>query len=191
MAGDEDRDSFPGLPAEQVAQLHPAVRVESGRRLVEQQHRRLMDERPGQPEPLFLAAGEHVHRPVGELLQPRQPQQLRRPLTPPLPPQPVGRADELQVLPRGEVVVDAEHVRRPPHPGAHRLRLPDRVVPGHPHVTGVGHQQRGQDEQQRGLPGAVRADEGGHLARSGGEVDAADILYGAETTAYADGRDAR
>ena len=47
-------------PADLVAQLDPHLGVEGRQRLVEQQHRRLDGERPGQRDPLLLAAGELV-----------------------------------------------------------------------------------------------------------------------------------
>ena len=51
------------------------LRVESGQRLVEEQHLRLQDQGPGQGHPLALAAAELVGEPP---LQPRQPDQRER-----------------------------------------------------------------------------------------------------------------
>ena len=48
--------------ADLVAQLDPDLGVERGQRLVEQQHRRLDRQRPGEGHPLLLAAGQLVRR---------------------------------------------------------------------------------------------------------------------------------
>ena len=53
--------------------------VEVARRLVEQEHARLLGERPREERPLPLAAGERVDRVVGELEDPREGHRLARP----------------------------------------------------------------------------------------------------------------
>ena len=111
-------------------------------------------------------------------------QQLLGALARARPAQPVGLPDELEVLPAGEVVVQPEHVRRPAHPRAHRVRLARRVVPGDADLAGVGHEQGGEHQHQRRLAGAVGADQPGDLAGRRGEVDAADRLDGAERAAH-------
>ena len=65
-----------GERAQQVAQLDPAAGVEAGRRLVEEQHGRVVHQRAHQAEPLLLPAGQHVHRLVGVLRQARPLEQL-------------------------------------------------------------------------------------------------------------------
>ena len=54
-------------PADLVAQLHADLRVQRGQRLVEQQHRGLHRQGPGQRDALLLAAGELVGVAVLEL----------------------------------------------------------------------------------------------------------------------------
>ena len=63
---DADRDAvLVGEVADQVEDLHLVAQVEEGGRLVEQQHAGLLGQAGGQPDPLQLAAGQLVDRPVG------------------------------------------------------------------------------------------------------------------------------
>ena len=57
----------------------PAGRVEAGRRLVEEQHRRLVDQRGGQVEASLHAARVALDRAVGRVVQPDQGRAVRRP----------------------------------------------------------------------------------------------------------------
>ena len=52
-------------PPDLVPQLHPDLGVQGRQRFVEQQHLRFDGQRPGQRDPLLLAAGELVGVPVG------------------------------------------------------------------------------------------------------------------------------
>ena len=70
MRGQQDRVAVLLHPQDVVVQLAPGLRIEPGRRLVEQHDLGLVHEREGQREPLTLAAGQRVEwrvRLVGEL----------------------------------------------------------------------------------------------------------------------------
>ena len=56
VAPDEDRLAERAQLAEQLAQLDPGPRVEAGRRLVEEQHRRVVDQGVGEAQPLLHPA---------------------------------------------------------------------------------------------------------------------------------------
>ena len=58
VAADDDRLAERAQLAEQLAQLDPGARVEAGRRLVEEQHLRVVDERVGEAQALLHAARE-------------------------------------------------------------------------------------------------------------------------------------
>ncbi|KFC53304.1 hypothetical protein GY12_15655 [Micrococcus luteus] len=62
-------------------------------------------------------------------------------------------------------------------------------TPGHGHGAGVRAQQGGQDQQERGLARAVRADEGRHGAGGHGEGDVPHRMDGAERAGEAVGHD--
>ena len=66
-------------PADLVAQLHPHLGVERGQRLVEQQHRGGQGQRPGERDPLLLAAGELVRVPLALVGRARRGRATRRP----------------------------------------------------------------------------------------------------------------
>ena len=84
--------------ADLLAQLQPDLGVQRGQRLVEQQHPRLDGERPGQRDPLLLAAGQLVRVLLGLGGQADQVQQLGGPLAP------LGRADLAHPQAEGHVV---------------------------------------------------------------------------------------
>ena len=70
MARDEHRAPLGGEAAQQRAQIDARLRVEARRRLVQQQHVRVVHERAGQAEPLLLPAREHPRGRIGEVGQP-------------------------------------------------------------------------------------------------------------------------
>ena len=66
MEDREHRHPFVGERTREVEHLHPVVQVEVARRLVQQQHPRLLGERLGEREPLQVAPGELVGGLLGE-----------------------------------------------------------------------------------------------------------------------------
>ena len=58
-------------PVDEVEHLLGVAEVERGRRLVEQQHPRLLGERPGEDGALLLPAGQRGQRPVGQRVEVR------------------------------------------------------------------------------------------------------------------------
>ena len=67
MDDEHDRPALlPVEPVEQVEHLDLVGEVEVRRGLVEQEQRRLLGEREGDPRPLSLAAGELVHAPPAQ-----------------------------------------------------------------------------------------------------------------------------
>ena len=156
--------------------------VERARGLVEQQHPRLLGQRPAEHDPLQLAAGEPERRSVGELdeLEP-----VQRPLhgvpvgggLGPEAPQ-VGRASERHQLPdRGPLGHHRplRHQRDHPSDPAGAARAPGRGRrPAAPRVAGS---RPGDGVQQRRLAGAVGADDRDPVARLDHQVDVGDDLH--------------
>ena len=64
------------MPQDLVLHPHPGELVQRPERLVQQQHLRVVDQRPGQGRPLGHAAGELVRVGVGERFQADQSQEL-------------------------------------------------------------------------------------------------------------------
>ncbi len=110
-----------------VPQAQAAARVEPGRRLVEEQHRRARDERRGEVEAAAHAAGVGLRRPVGgveqlEALEQLAPARLRGGAR-----GAVQAPDHRQVLEPGEVLVDRRVLAGEPDPLAQRGGVADDV----------------------------------------------------------------
>ena len=150
------------------------MRVEARRRLVEEQHRRPVDERGREVEPPAHPAGVGPHRPVGGLDEVESLEQLRGPRPRSSPARQVHEpADQAQVLAAGEVAVDRRVLAGEPDRAPHRVRLVrrrrGRAPSARPPSGGssvVEHPDRG------GLAGAVRAEQAEDRAGRHLEVDA-------------------
>ena len=139
---------------------------------VEEQDLGTYDEAEGQVEPAPHAArvgGDAAAGGVGEV---EAGEQLVGPRPRGAGAQAVQAAEHPQVLGAREQVVDGRELAREGDGAPHRHRVGDDVVPGDAHLTGVGRRQRGQDADERGLPGAVRAEQRVDPPRGHGKVDA-------------------
>jgi hypothetical protein len=148
--------------------------VQTGQRLVEQEHVRLLRQRPGQEHALSLPAGQLTHRPATQVRD-TQPIQGRDSCSDVHGGVAAGAAAEQ--VPTGEHDVEPGHRQVPPRGAALRdvgHRRPARPVVAvrgvHLHDA-VGRLQAGEGPQQRGLAGTVQADEGDGLAGGQGQVD--------------------
>jgi hypothetical protein len=135
--------------AQQLAAEPAAGVVEVLERLVEQQRPRPVEQRPGPAQPL-----EHPRRQRPRRAVVRQPHPVEKRggalgLHPPQP------GEELEVLERGQRLVEGEvgsQVPNPPPPLGRRQRP---AVLGEPDVAGVGRQKARQTPQQGALARAV------------------------------------
>ena len=105
VRGEQDRLARAVQLAEQVPQREPALRVEARGRLVQEQHRRAVEDGPGHHQPLGHAAGQRVHRRLGPLGQLELLEQVAGDLPGRLGPHAEQPAVEVQVLPHGELAV--------------------------------------------------------------------------------------
>ena len=156
------------------AELTRADGVDADRRLVEEDHRRVVQQAAGDVEPLAHAARVPLD-PL--LLAAREPDELEqlldpRPLAAGL--DAVELGEVAQVVERGEPLVEAavaaEDVADPlPHPA----RVLDDVAPEHARLPRRRDEERDQHLDRRRLAGAVRAEEAEELALLDREADAA------------------
>ena len=158
--GDELADDLP--------HLLPAADVETGGGLVEDQHRGLGHQRPGQVEPAPHAAGVGLGRAAAGVGEVEPLQQLARPGPGGPTLHAVEPADHLEVLGPGQVLVDGGVLAREPDPAAHPVGVSQHVDARHLGAAAVGHQQRGQDPHR------------GRLARPVGAEQAEDGALGTE-----------
>ena len=109
----QNRDALLQELGEQFPELAARHRIDAGRRLVEQDHARLVDQRAGKRELLLHAARE----PFGQTIAERQElRELQQPATPLLvAPQPVDLGEERDVLVDAQVAVETEPLREVAH----------------------------------------------------------------------------
>ena len=172
VARDEDRLAERAQLAQELAQLHPGPRVEAGGRLVEEQHRRVVDEGVGQAQPLLHAARQALDVRVALLAQVDELEEVADHPPAARGRQAVAAGEEVEVLPDLHVVVHAEDVGHEPDDPADRGRIVAHRGTGDLRVAVRGAQERREHPQRRGLPGPVRADEPEDLARLDVQVDA-------------------
>ena len=168
-------------PDAQEADLVPhasaCLRVETGRRLVEEQDGRLVDDAEPDVEPALHPARVGARRAVGGRLEVERREHLRgarlgiglvHAVEPAL-------EDELAAPGLGRIGRAA--LRDIADPLADRLGLAAQVGAGHGRLARRGRQQRGEHAQRGGLAGPVRAEEAEDLAGADVEVDTADGFH--------------
>ena len=180
VRADEDGLSAVGQHAEQLAELDPGPRIQAGGRLVEDQHRRIVDDGPGQAHPLFHALGERSQEPIanageiGELLDGIDDR-------PPLgAPHIVGPGKKVEVFVHGHVAIGGQRIGHEAHKAAGLLRIVDQRDPVHVHVALGRIVEGGHDAHGGGLARAVGADKAEDVARGKLERDVVDRLDLAE-----------
>ena len=182
VRGEEDRGAQLGLePGDVLPQVAPALRVQAGGRLVQEDQRRPVHQPERDLQPPALPAGQRLDQP---LLEPGQ-LKLRGQQFRPLPR--LGGADAVQ---RGLVQqllddqagrVGAAHrladgLRHVADLLAHVERVRQQVGARHRGRPRGGLEQRGQHAQGSGLARAVRPEETDDLALADGQVHAPDRL---------------
>ena len=166
----------PGDPAQQVL---PAAQVQPGRGLVEQQQLRVRHQGPGDLDPLALAFGQGREPAPDQVRAAERVQQLDRAghvggvviLGGPAE-DPVGRGQhQVDDLLRGRHPVGDGRAREAdPGPQVGRVGVLQALAEDLGRARGRG-QQRGRHLEQRGLAGAVRADDHPALVAVHGPVD--------------------
>ena len=174
LGGEEDRDAVVARePLDLLPQRAAALRVETGRGLVEEEDPRPVHERERQVEPPLHAARVAAHLAVGRVrVRPTRSSSAAPRAARSAPRQAVERGLELHVLGAGEERVERGLLERRPDRGAHPGSLVDHVVAGHARAARRGRQQRGEHVDGRGLAGAVGAQEAEDLAGRDLDVDA-------------------
>ena len=163
-----------------LPQAQPAARVEAGGRLVEEQHRRLCDERGGEVEAAAHPARVGLGRSSAGVDEVEALEQLAAAGLGVPAAGAVEPSDHRQVLEAGEVFVDRRVLAGEPDPLAQRGSVVAHVEAEHARAAGVGLQQRGEDAHERRLAGAVRAQQPHDLALPDGQVDAVERAHLAE-----------
>ncbi len=155
VGGEQDRHAVgPGRP-QQVPDQMPGLRVQPGRRLVQEQQFRPAHQRHGQAQPLHLTTGEPAHRRRGGRPEPQHVQQPVRVVR-------VGRApgDQPQHLPGPGGGVRSAGLQHDADPGAQRPAVPPRVEAQHADLAGRRPGEPLAHLDGAGLAGPVGAEQG-------------------------------
>jgi hypothetical protein len=164
VAGDQHRTPVGGETLEQVAYPQHAIGIEAVDRFVEDQHRRIPEQRGGNTQPLAHAEGEPAGPPVRDRLQTHLAQHLVNP----------GVGDSMclrqrpQVIPGCSSFVDGAGFEQGPDLGQRIAMVAVRpAVDGH---AAAGGPVQADDHPHGGrLPSPVGAQESRDLARLDGE----------------------
>ena len=160
-------------PVHDLPQLAPRHRVDADGRLVQQQQLRRAHQRAGEAQLLLHPARQAPRQARSERRKAGHLHQLR------VAPGALGARHALQVgvqvevLPHAQVLVQAEALRHVAQTRLHLERLLRGVEPQHADAPLVGREQSGGEPHQRGLAGAVRADQSHHLAALHAQAHAA------------------
>ena len=159
MAGDEEGLAAGGQIEQQLAHLDARLRVEAVGRLVEDQHFRVVQQRPGDSHALLHAVAQRLDVQIVEGACPRQLQHLADPPRPVPPRQAERRSEKVEVLADAHVVIRTEHIRHVADQPLDLPRLRDAVGPGDRRRAARRPGQADEDLDGRRLARAVRPHE--------------------------------
>jgi hypothetical protein len=175
IVGDVDRRHADVLlePLQLVTRARSQLGVEVGQRLVEQEHRGLVHQRPGQGHPLALAAGELAGLAAEQVINAQHPGGATSSLLP-LPGRHPGRTErEDDVAQHGLVRVERIALEHHGDASLARRQAGDDVTADE-HVAG-GRLLQARDRAQQGrLAAAGRPEQDEVLPLAGGQVDSVD-----------------
>ena len=170
LGGEQHRGALPGEFLDGLPHLDAALRVEPGRRLVEEDDRRVADQAHGDVEAAAHATRVGRHLPGGRVGQREPVEQVIGDLARVLEVPQLG--DQHEVLATGEDFVDGGELSGEADGLPHVRRLLGDVEPVDAGGARVGLEQCGQDLHDRGLPRPVRAEQGEDAAPRHVEVHA-------------------
>ena len=157
--------------------LDAAARVQARRRLVEEQHGRLGDQRGREVEPAAHAAGVGLRHALGGVGEVEALEQLAGARGGGAAAHAVEAADHHEVLDAGQVLVDGGVLAGEADPGAQRAGVADDVEPGDAGAARVGLEERREDAHGRGLAGPVGTEDAEDGAPRDLEVDAVERAH--------------
>ena len=160
-----------------LPERRPALRVETGRRLVEEEDSRHVDECEREVEPALHPARVARHLPVASVLEADADEELVSLNLPAILPDPLERRLQPQVISSREQRVESGLLERDADQRAHLRSFLDDVVPSDARRSGGRRQERRQDMDGGRLSRAVRPEEAVDLARRDGDVDPVDRAW--------------
>jgi hypothetical protein len=165
-AAPQDRDPVPQLP--------PALGIEAGRGLIEEQHPGLVQERPSQFQPALHPPRERPHQPVCAVREFRPLQTLRDNGGHPPRPDAIEHGVELKIFARGQPVVQGRFLKDHTHEVADGRRLTHHITAGDPSRSRGRPEHGGEHKVRGGFARPVRSEKPEQFTRSHLERDALD-----------------
>ena len=170
VGGDQDGLAHPAQFLQQFADLDAGPRVEAGRGLVEQQDLGIVQQHPGDREPLLHAPAQAVDLAFGLVDEVGQVEHVLHDGPSGGAVDAVAAREELQVLTDEHVVVGAHEVRHVADDRPDQVVLVADGLAVDAGLAPAGLEQRRENLDRRGLARAVGADEAEALALLDGEV---------------------
>ena len=174
LGRDEQRPALVAQPMELVPDPAAQERVDARRRLVEEEQRRIVDERAGQLESPLHPARQPAGATTAHVPQVDELEDLAGPPPARAPQHPEQRGDEVDVLADGQVRVQGERLRHVADPLAGLASKAARFLAKDRHRAARRRQGAGQQPDGRRLARAGRADDPEDDARRHGQRDAVD-----------------
>ena len=168
----QDRRPVAAQVADDLPDLVATPRIETGRRLVEEEHARLREQAGREVEPPSHAARVRLRGSVGGVGELEALEQLRRAAAGLRAREPEQAPEHLEVLAAGQQLVDRGELTGQGEQLAHARRLGDDVVTEQLGPSRVRLEQRRQDADERRLARAVRAEQAEDHALRNLQVDA-------------------
>ena len=174
-----------------VQDLDDAERVDADRRLVEDEHARVLDQGIGDPEPLAHPARVLAGLPIGGVGQSDPVEDLGQAVLGEATAQAVERRGVAQVLTAAEVAIEAGVVGQVADPALDLQGVAGRVEPDHQRLAVIGLGQAEQHQDRGRLARAVRSEQPVDLAPLDLEIERVDDGPGAVSLGQPDRLDER
>ena len=162
---------LPHHPADHLPKLPAAVRVQTGRGFVQEQHGRVGHQGARQVEAAAHPAGVGLDRAAAGLNQIELLQQLGGAAARAAPAEVIEPADHVEVLEPGQMLVHRRKLSGQSDLAAHVARSPHHVGAGNQGAAGIRGDQGGQNGHGGGLARPVGAEHAEHRALRHGEVE--------------------
>ena len=124
--------------------------------LVEQNQLRIVQQRAGNIQPAFHAAAEPLDPIVAAVFQPHERQRILGSMCKLLARQAVEAAEQLEIRPGRQLVVERQFLGHQPHASLQVIRVLMHGLPPKRHGTFIGSRESAHDGQRGGLAGPIR-----------------------------------
>ena len=170
----EDDRVVAGELLDELARLDDLFGIEAGRRFIQDEHVRIVNDRLRQPDPLAVALRQLGAQTVGHVGDARARHHRADALLPVCRKHALQFADEVQILHDGHVGVEGRRFREVPGPALGLDRLFEHIESRDDRLALRGRHEPGQDAHRRRLAGAVGPQEAEDLAAFHPEADVFD-----------------